>query len=115
MKKAKLLAPRNAAREVLSDTDAQRMLDSGSWVIATIPRKRTAGARNQQNYMRRKLDAGHRMLHTLLPDHVFNELHARLHAGESMASLLERLLSESVADNGENQLVHTNKVDSSQC
>ena len=95
MKKAKLLAPRNMAREVLSDTDAQRMLDSGSWVIATIPKKRSTGARNQENYVRRKLEAGYRKLHVLLPEHVYRELYARLHDDEAISSLLERLLSAS--------------------
>lgn len=107
MKKAKLLAPRNMAREILSDTDAQRMLDSGSWVIATIPRKRSAGAKRQEAYMRRRLETGYRILHTLLPDHVFAELRARLHEGESLAELVERLLAESIADNSEKGKVRT--------
>ena len=107
MKKAKLLAPRNSAREILSDSDAQRMLDSGSWVIATIPKKRSAGARNQENYMRRKLDAGFKKLEILLPEHVYNSLRARRQEGEPMAMVVERLLIESSGDNGENSQVDT--------
>lgn len=102
MKKARLLAPRNMAREILSDVDAQRMLDSGSWVIATIPKKPTAGARNQRNYMRRRLAAGFRKLEILIPERVYAALHARRQEGESMASLLERLLAESSGDNDKN-------------
>lgn len=95
MKKAKLLAPRNMAREILSESDAERMLQSGSWVIASIPKKRTAGARNQANFFRRRLDAGYRKLQVLLPNHVFNSLQAKRRDGETLASLLERLLFES--------------------
>src|SRR3990167_1344247 len=95
MNKAKLLAPRNTAREVMSESDAERMLQSGSWVIATIPKKRSAGAKRQSDYWQRRLEAGYRKLQVILPDHVFHELHARLHAGETLALMLERLLSES--------------------
>lgn len=98
MKKATLLAPRNAAREILSEPDAQRMLDSGSWVVATIPKKQSSGARNQANYMRRRLEAGYRKLEVLLPEHVYSALHERRHDGESMAMVVERLLAESSDD-----------------
>jgi hypothetical protein len=94
-----LLAPRNAAREILSDSDAERMLSSGSWVIAKIPKKQSAGARNQKNYMRRRLEAGYRKLEVLLPAHVYRALHVRQQDGESMAMVVERLLAESSVDN----------------
>lgn len=102
MKKATLLAPRNAAREMLSEVDIQRLLDSGSWVIATIPKKPTAGAINQRNYFQRRLEAGFRKFQVLLPEHVFNALHGRRHKGETVAEMLERLLAESDTDNEEN-------------
>lgn len=101
--KAKLLAPRNAAREIMSETDAQRMLDSGSWVIATIPKKRSARAINQQNYMRRRLEAGYRKLEILLPEHIHNILHSRLREGETYAELVTRIILLTSDDNSENQ------------
>lgn len=101
MKKAKLLAPRNMAREVLSDTDAQRMLDSGSWVLATIPKKRSARAINQQNYMRRRREAGYRKLEILLPEYAHDILHSMQRDGETMAELVERLILLSSDDNSE--------------
>ena len=95
MKKGKFLAPRNAAREILSDSDAQRMLDSGSWVIATIPKKPTRHSIAQKEFEQRRREAGFRKLQVLLPEHVFGALNSRRQEGESMAMLLERLISES--------------------
>ena len=92
MKKATLLAPRNSAREILSDTDAQRMLDSGSWVIATVPKRPTAGAINQRKFKRRRAEAGYRRLDIMLTKQVFNALQARRQSGESLAALIKRLL-----------------------
>jgi len=101
MKKPTLLAPRNSAREILSDTDAERMLQSGSWVIATIPKKRTARAKTQQAYMRRRLAAGYKKLEFLVPEHVYHALQSRQRDGESLAELLERLISLTSDDNDE--------------
>ncbi|MGQ7959893.1 hypothetical protein ACUTAF_19610 [Pseudomonas sp. SP16.1] len=109
MKKATLLAPRNSAREILSDSDAQRMLDSGSWVIATVPKKPTAGAVNQRNYMRRRLEDGYRKLEVLLPEHVHGALYARRLEGESLAELLERLLAETPDDSADKSQVGGHK------
>lgn len=108
MKKATLLAPRNAAREILSEADAQRMLDSGSWVIATIPKKPTAGARNQRAYMQRRLAAGFKKLETLLPERVYDALAAMRREGESTAELIARLI-ESSDDNDETRQVRRQK------
>ena len=109
MKKPTLLAPRNSAREILSDTDAERMLASGSWVIATVPKKRTAHAKTQQAYMRRRLAAGYKKLELLLPEPVFDSLQAKRREGESMAELLERLISLTSDDNDENSQVGNDK------
>lgn len=102
MKKAKLLAPRNSAREILSESDAERMLQSGSWVLAVIPKKATAGAKRQSDYWRRRLEAGYKKLQVLLPERVFNSLQAKRRDGETLAGMLERLLSESDSDSDKN-------------
>lgn len=93
MKKGILIAPRNAAREVLPGVDMQRLLDSGSWVIATVPKKPSAHCIAQREYKQRQLEAGYRDFHTLLPAPVFNRLRAMLHEGETFSELVERLLS----------------------
>jgi len=90
--KAKLLAPRNMAREILSDVDAQRMLDSGSWVIAAIPKPVTPGAKRQRKFKRRRAEAGYKRLEVLLSERIFDVLQARRQKGESLAELIKRLL-----------------------
>lgn len=92
MKKATLLAPRNAAREILSDSDAERMLSSGSWVIAKIPKSVTPNAKRQRKFKRQRAEAGFKRLEVLLAAQVFNSLQARLQKGESLAALIKRLL-----------------------
>lgn len=101
MKEPVLIAPRSSCKEMVPSPDLDRYLESGSYVKASLPKKRSAGAKRQEAYMRRRLETGYRILHTLLPDHVFAELRARLREGESFAELVERLLAESIADSSE--------------
>lgn len=109
MKKARLLAPRNMAREILSDTDAQRMLDSGSWVLAAIPKKQSAVAKRQREFWRRREAAGYKKLLLILPGHVVDELHVLQREGETMAELVERLML--YYNNSEKGKVRSQKVD----
>lgn len=92
MKKATLLAPRNMAREILSEVDAQRMLDSGSWVLAVIPKKTTPAMKRQRKFRRNRIAAGYRRFEVLLPEHVHNALHALRREGETVAKMVERLI-----------------------
>ncbi|MNZ10246.1 hypothetical protein D3C78_270860 [compost metagenome] len=100
MKKPTLLAPRNQAREITSEVDAQRMMESGSYVECTIPKKPSKALIAQRALDQRKREAGLRILHVALPPAVLDAIHARLREGETMARLIERLISES--DTNEN-------------
>lgn len=103
MKKGILIAPRNATREVLSGVDMQRLLDSGSWLIATAPKKPTRHSVTQKEFEQRRREAGFRKLQVLLPEPIFNKLRASLREGETLALLLERLLAET--DNDDTSMV----------
>jgi hypothetical protein len=92
MKKGQLLAPRNTAREILSDVDAQRMLDSGSWVYAVLPKKSTPAMKAQRKFRRNRIAAGYRRFEVLLPERVHNALHALQREDETFAQLVERLI-----------------------
>ncbi|WP_141232995.1 hypothetical protein [Pseudomonas sp. Irchel 3A7] len=96
--KSKLVVPRNQAREMVPGPDLDRMLNSGSYLLATVPNKPTAHCIAQKEYMQRRLDAGFKKLQVLLPEPIFNKLRERCRDGESMAELLERLLSASDND-----------------
>lgn len=90
--KSKLVVPAMYAREMIDGPDLDRYLASGSYLIGTRPKKLTAHAIAQRDYMRRQLAAGYKNLVVLLPEHVYSLLQSRLREGESMASLLERLI-----------------------
>lgn len=92
MKKGQLLAPRNMAREILSEADAERMLQSGSWIIATIPKKTTPAMARQRKFRRNRITAGYRRFEVLLPEHVHSALHALRREGETVAKMVERLI-----------------------
>jgi hypothetical protein len=102
MKKPMLIAPVMTAREMMDGPDLDRLLASGSWAIATLPKKPSPHVIAQRDYIRRQLAAGYRKFHCLLPDTVFNELRLRLRAGETFAELVERLLS--IPDNDPNHI-----------
>ena len=91
--KSKLLAPRAACREMMPNADTERMVESGSWVYAVVPKKRTTHNKQQCAYYKRRLDAGFVKLSFLAPRELRDELQSRLLPGETMAQLLERLLS----------------------
>lgn len=103
MKKPKLLAPRNSAREITSEVDAERMLASGSWVLAVVPRKPSPATKSQRKFRRNRIQAGYRRFDVLLPEHVFNALHAQRREGETFAQMVERLirLSGDIDENSE--------------
>ena len=98
MKKAQLLAPKMATREMVDGPDLERMLASGSWVIATIPKKPTARAKTMRQFRSRRLAAGYRRFEVLLPEHIYNALHALRQDGETFVKLFERLLSGDVSE-----------------
>jgi hypothetical protein len=98
--KSILLTPRASVREVLSPLDAERMLRSGSWMKAVVPKPVSAGAKRQRAFLDRRRQAGFHRLDIYLPPRVFAALLSRRKPGESMASLIERLIS-STCDAGE--------------
>lgn len=88
-----LLVPAMYAKEMVPNADTEQKLAGGSYLIAAKPKKPSAHCIAQREYKQRQLEAGYRDFHTLLPEPVFNRLRAMLHKGESMAELVERLLS----------------------
>lgn len=109
MQKAILIVPAKFAREMVPNADTDQKLASGSYLLATVPKKPTAHAIAQRNYLRRRFVAGYKKLEILLPEHVYSLLQSRLREGESMASLLERLLVESSDDNDKNHISDRHK------
>lgn len=105
--KPKLIAPRMTVREMVEGPDLERMLASGSWYLATKPKKPSRHLIAQNEYMQRRIAAGYKNLKVLLPEPVFNELRLRLREGETFAELVERLLS--IPDNDQVSMVDAQK------
>lgn len=103
MQKTILLVPAMYGREMLPNADTEQKLASGSYLIATKPKKPTRHSVTQKEFEQRRREAGYKKLQVLLPEPVFNKLRARLHGEETLASLLERLLAET--DNHQLSLV----------
>ena len=80
-------------RSVIMNADVKHGLETGRYLLAVKPKKPSAHDISQRNYIRRRVDAGFKEIHVLLPEHVYGFLQSRLREGESMASLIERLLS----------------------
>lgn len=93
MKKPTLLVPRQNVREVLSEVDAARMLASGSWVKAVLPKPRRSSTRKVTAFRQRLKEKGYRQLHVMLRGDVIDALHAQKRGGETLANVIERLLS----------------------
>lgn len=93
MKKPKYVAPRMYVREMLDGPDLERMLASGSHVLAVLPKKPSDVALRQREFVRRREAAGYKHFHVLLPAHVYSLLLSCLREGETQAELVERLLS----------------------
>lgn len=91
--KTKLLVPAMYAREMIDGPDLDRYLASGSYLIGTRPKKPSAVLERQRKFQRRRAEAGYKILRVLLPGYVFNALHAELKDGETIAELVERLIS----------------------
>lgn len=92
MKKPILIAPRSVTREILPGADAERMLASGSWVLATLPKPVSSGAQRQRKYRHHRAEEGCKRLDVLLSERIFNALQAKRRKGESLAAMIERLL-----------------------
>ncbi len=92
MKKPKYIAPRMYVREMVDGPDLDRMLESGSYLVASMPKKPTRHSVAQKEYMQRRFAAGYKSLNVLLPEPVFNQMRAMLQEGETFAELLERLM-----------------------
>lgn len=86
------------ARSVLMNADIKHGLATGRLLLAIKPKKPTRHSVTQKEFEQRRRDAGYRDLHVLLAEPIFNKLRSRQLAGESMAELLERLLSETDND-----------------
>jgi len=93
MKKPTLLVPRQNVREILSPDDAARMLASGSWVVAVLPKPRRCSTRKVAAFRQRLKEKGYRQLHVMLSGEVIDALHAQKRDGETLAEVIERLLS----------------------
>lgn len=93
MKKPTYIAPRMYVREMVDGPDLERMLESGSYMIATVPKKPTDVTKRQRQFRNRRLEAGYRRFEVLLPAHIYELLHLLRHDGETMASLIARLAS----------------------
>lgn len=78
--------------------DMDRMLNSGSWLIATELKKPTRHSVTQKEFEQRRREAGYRKLQVLLPEPIFNKLRGRCRGDETLALLLERLLAETDSD-----------------
>jgi len=94
MQKTTLVVNRKFVREMLPGADLDRMLASGDNLVAVKPKKPSAHAIAQKEYLRRKRDSGFKKLEILLPADVHALLLSGLREGESTASLLARLLSK---------------------
>lgn len=92
MQKPTLVVNRKYVREMLPGADLDRMLATGDNLVAVKPKKPSRHSVVQKEFEQRRRAAGYRVLHTLLPEHVYTLLLSRLRKGENMASLLERLL-----------------------
>lgn len=93
MKKAKLIAPRQFTREMVPGPDLDRLLNSGSWVVVAVPKSRHRGTQKVAAFRQRKKEDGFRYLHVLLSGESINKLHAQKRGGETLADVIERLLS----------------------
>lgn len=92
MKKAVLICPRQAARELVPGPDLDRYLKSGSWLVVDVPKQPTPGTLWQREFRKRRLAEGYGFLHALLPRAVLDALHDQKRDGETMAALIERLV-----------------------
>ena len=92
MKKPKLLVPAMYAREMIDSPDLDRLLASGSYVVATRPKKPTDVTKRQRLFRQRRLAAGYRSLGVLLEEDIYSALLAARKDGESLAALIKRLL-----------------------
>lgn len=93
MKKPKLLVPAMYAREMIDSPDLDRLLASGSYLVATRPKKLTANAIAQREFKRQRGEAGFKRLDVLLSEQVYSLLLSVLREGETQAELIERLLN----------------------
>lgn len=90
--KAILLAPRNAVREVLAETDAGVMLQSGSWVRVAGTKPLTKNAAWQRAYRAAREAEGRRQLLAWIPGDAFNALMEAKRPGENTADVITRLI-----------------------
>ncbi|WP_150105102.1 hypothetical protein [Pseudogulbenkiania ferrooxidans] len=100
MKKPLLIAPRNTAREVLPGPDAERLLASGSWVPVVLPKPRYRSAKTVEAFRQRRREQGFKAIHVLLPEGVYKALHDQRQKGETLAGVIERLLSYAADKSG---------------
>lgn len=98
MRKPIKLAPRTAVREMQPNADVDRLLMNG-WVRVADTKPRTRHTKNTEAFRQRKRDEGFHPIYVFLPGPVFEELHAQKQKGESIAELIERLLSLSSTKN----------------
>lgn len=93
MQKTILLVPTKFAMEMLPNADTEQKLASGSYLIATKPKKLTANAIAQREFKRRRSDAGFKKLDILLEEQIYNALLARRRDGETLAEIIKRLIN----------------------
>lgn len=93
MKKPILLVPRNAAREMLPGPDTERLLASGSWLVASKPKPQTDDARRMDSWRERRKAEGCRQIYLRVPGSVYEAAKAVQRDGETLAQLFARLVS----------------------
>lgn len=92
MKPVRLAHPYHT-RELTNEAELSRLQAAGWLVLPEPPKPTKPGTRRQRAFLKRRQQAGFRRLDVQLPREVFNDLRARQQQGESLAQLIERLLS----------------------
>jgi hypothetical protein len=91
--KSVLIVPAKYATEMFMNADVEQKLASGSYLIATRPKKPTANTLAQRAFKRRRGEAGFKKLEALLDQQIYNALQARRQDSETIAGLIERLIN----------------------
>lgn len=93
MKKAVLIAPRSACKEMVPSPDMDRLLSSGSWLLAA-PKAKTKKAAEMRALRRGRRADGWASMTLWFTLEQFAAIKAALLPGEDYASLVLRLLEQ---------------------
>lgn len=90
--KVMLIAPRNMVREMTSEADVERLLQSGSWCRVAGTKPISKGAAWQRQFRARNRLLGFKWFTVWLPPETFAALVAVKRQDEDFAELIKRLL-----------------------